>query len=204
MNRRSYLSLARLAAAVAGVAAIAGVGSAGADAQKVTFDPQRSQVEFVLDSPFHTVHGSFHLLSGEVTFDPTTGAASGTIVVDATSGESGNRSRDAKMHREVLESPRFPQIVLAAQRLEGSVPEEGSGSLKLYGTLTLHGVAHPVVLPATLKRHGDHVWATTRLTVPFIAWGLKDPSLMLIKVDREVEVTVRAEGTLAAAPERGR
>ena len=203
MNRRRPIRPLALAAGLALAVAFAAL-PAGAASQKATFDPKRSQVRFVLDSPLHTVHGTFALRSGEVSFDPATGTASGTIVVDATSGESGNRSRDAKMHQEVLESARFPQIVFSAQRLEGAVPEQGTGSVKLHGTLSLHGAPHPVVLPATLKRQGDHLWATVRISIPFIAWGLKDPSLLLVKVDRKVEITIEAEATLSTAGDLAR
>src|ERR1700686_4875821 len=65
----------------------------------LTLDPAQSRVHWTVDSTLHTVHGTFALKSGTVQFDPETGKASGEIVVYAPSGESGNNSRDKRMHK---------------------------------------------------------------------------------------------------------
>jgi polyisoprenoid-binding protein YceI len=65
----------------------------------LTVDPAQSTVHWSLDSSLHTVHGTFKVKRGTVTVDPATGKAKGEIVVDAASGESGNDSRDRKMHK---------------------------------------------------------------------------------------------------------
>lgn len=169
---------------------------AAASPHVLKLDPAKTDVSFTLDSPLHTVEGSFQLKEGEVRFDPETGAATGRIVVDARHAETGNSSRDQKMHGEVLESARFPDIVFVPSRFEGTLPASGSGQVKLHGTMTLHGADHAMVLPATVRRDGGQVSATVTFAVPFIAWGLKDPSLPILKVDREVKVKIDAKGSL--------
>src|SRR5271154_4203674 len=82
-------------------------------------DPAQSKIHWTLGATMHTVHGTFGLKRGELRLDPATGKASGEIVADAVSGESGNDSRDKKMHTEVLESSRFPEVLFRADRLEG-------------------------------------------------------------------------------------
>jgi hypothetical protein len=54
-------------------------------------------ISFFLESSIHSVHGTFRVKRGTVSFDSTTGYASGEIVVDAASGESRNDSRDRKI-----------------------------------------------------------------------------------------------------------
>ena len=68
------------------------------------FAPQQTTINFTLGDILHTVHGAFSLKSGNIHFNPSTGAVNGEILVDATSGNSGNSSRDLKMHKEILES----------------------------------------------------------------------------------------------------
>jgi hypothetical protein len=37
--------------------------------------------------------------------------------VDATSGDTGNTGRDHKMHQEILESQRYPEIIFTPTRM---------------------------------------------------------------------------------------
>src|ERR1700737_412347 len=74
-------------------------------------DPTLSKVHWTLGSSLHTVHGSFAFKKGTLQLDTSTGKASGEIIVDATSGNSGNDSRDKKMHKEVLESGRYAEVI---------------------------------------------------------------------------------------------
>ena len=57
---------------------------------QVTLNPAQTKIAWTLGGTMHDVHGTFTLKSGAVKFDPRSGDASGGIIVDATSGESGN------------------------------------------------------------------------------------------------------------------
>ncbi len=165
----------------------------------LTFDPGASTVRFALDATMHTVHGSFKLVRGAVVFDAIPGPASGEIVVDATSGETGNGDRDRKMHEKVLTSGAFPEIVLVPSRLSGEVSASGTGRLVVEGSLRLCGVEHQVKVPVEVEVAGDSVVARGRLSVPFVAWGLEDPSVFVLRVGKEVAVEVEVRGTLQPA-----
>ena len=82
-------------------------------------DPDQSKVHWTLGTTLHTVHGTFAFKNGSFDLDPESGKASGAIVVHATSGDSGNDSRDKKMHKEVLESAQFAEIVFRPDHVEG-------------------------------------------------------------------------------------
>src|SRR5258708_2568250 len=84
-------------------------------------DPAQAKIDFALSANVHTVHGKFALKSSTFRFDPSTGKFSGAIVLDATSGDSGNNRRDKKMHREILESAKFPEIVFPPMQMMGMV-----------------------------------------------------------------------------------
>src|SRR5438552_18875149 len=83
---------------------------AAAQDQGLQLDAARTFVKFTLGDVLHTVHGTFQLKRGELQLQPASGKISGEIVVDAASGQSGSGSRDRKMHKEILESNRFPEI----------------------------------------------------------------------------------------------
>jgi hypothetical protein len=162
----------------------------------LSVDPARSTVHWSLESSLHTVHGTFHVKRGTVSVDPATGKASGEIVVDATSGESGNNGRDRKMHKEILESNQYSEVVFRPDRADGSILAQGNSSLKLHGIFSLHGADHELSVPtqATLKE--DQWKGTASFEIPYIEWGLKNPSNFLLKVKPVVEVQLDLAGSV--------
>jgi polyisoprenoid-binding protein YceI len=167
------------------------------DAETVlNFEPAQTHIEWTLDTALHSVHGTFQLKSGTVRFDPATGHASGQLVVDATSGESGSGSRDARMKKHILEVASFPDIVFKPDRVEGSVPASGSGSVNVHGTFLLHGSSHEILMPVQLDVEADHIKATSKFVIPYIEWGLKNPSTLVLRVSEKVAIDMSATGRL--------
>src|ERR1700735_4638366 len=87
--------------------------------------PQQTTINFTLGDVLHTVRGTFRLKEGTLHLATVSGKLTGEILVDAKSGESGNGMRDRKMHREVLESDRYPEIVFRPDRGDGNVGPQG-------------------------------------------------------------------------------
>src|SRR5271169_1252183 len=108
---------------LAAAAPLPPTGSTQAAASEIvlTLDPAQSKVHWTVDSTLHTVHGTFALKSGNVHFDPETGRAGGKILVYAPSGESGNNSRDKRMHKEILETAKYPDVVFRPTQVDGKV-----------------------------------------------------------------------------------
>jgi polyisoprenoid-binding protein YceI len=163
---------------------------------KVVFDPAHTEIHWKL-SGLHPVHGTFKLKSGEFLFNPKTGVAEGEILVDATTGESGNTARDKRMQDEVLESNRYPAIFYHPTEIKGPFKAgEGTQDLTAEGTFNIHGADHPLELPLKVQINADTVTATTRFTVPYVEWGMKNPSRLLLRVGKQVEIEVTAKGTI--------
>jgi polyisoprenoid-binding protein YceI len=165
----------------------------------LTLDPAQSRVHWTVDSTLHTVHGTFALKSGTVHFDPETGKAGGEIVVYASSGESGNSSRDTRMHKEILESSRYPEVVFRPTELEGKLGRSGVSDGKLQGVLLIHGAEHDLIALVHAELTGDHWKGTSKFEVPYVKWGIKDPSNFLLKVKPVVYVELEMSGEVMAA-----
>jgi polyisoprenoid-binding protein YceI len=164
---------------------------------KVVLDPAMTEIHWKLDGDLHSAHGTFKLKSGEFFFNPATGLCEGEILVDATSGESGNAARDKRMQSEVLESNRYPAILFHPTQLKGAFKSvEGTQDLVGQGTFTIHGQDHPLDMPLKVQVAAGVVTATTQFTVPYVAWGMKNPSKFLVRVGKQVEIEVAAKGTL--------
>lgn len=165
-----------------------------------TLNPAQTDIGFTLHDPLHTVHGSFKLKGGTVRFDES-GQAGGEVVVDVLSGESGSRARDGRMHKHILESARFPEAVFAPDRVVGRVAPEGPSHVQVHGVLRLHGAGHEMTLDAQLEpRPGGQIEADMKFVIPYVSWGLKNPSTFLLKVEDKVEMEIHATGSLALAP----
>ena len=158
------------------------------------FLPARTTIEFTLGASFHTVHGAFNLKHGAVQFNPASGAISGEIVVDATSGHSGSDARDGRMHREILESARYPEITFRPDRIEGKVEPQGTSTIQVHGMFGIHGAEHQITLPVQVEMTQDQWTASSRFTVPYVEWGIKNPSNFMLRVSRTVEIEVHASG----------
>jgi len=173
---------------------IAWAGAAAAQDLALRFRPADTKVEFTLGDVLHTVHGTFQLTRGEFQFDGSTGKASGELVVDATSGASGNASRDRRMQSEILESARFPEIVFRPDRVDGKVAAQGHSQVEVHGEFSIHGADHEMLIPAEVEAGAAVYTATMRFTVPYRKWGMKNPSVLLLRVSDKVEIVVHAVG----------
>lgn len=162
-------------------------------------DPTSSKVRWELGGSLHTVHGTFRVTRGKVNFDATVGQAGGEIVVDAKSGESGNDSRDKKMHKDVLESAKFGEIVFHPDRVEGKVLPAGPSTIQLHGTFDSHGTKQELAIPLEVELSADHWKASGKFKVPYVKWGMKNPSNFFLKVDSVVEVAVEMSGSVQTA-----
>jgi polyisoprenoid-binding protein YceI len=179
---------------------LSGLAPVAAAERALVFDPKTTAIGFHLDATGHNVEGTFALREGQVRFDPETGQASGAISVDAAAAATGNKKRDKTMHDKVLESETYPLFVFHAERVEGQLPAQGTAELKLHGRMEIHGGEHPFVMPAQVAIEGDRLKVTSSFSIPYVEWGMHDPSFLFLRVAKAVDVTVTAEGQLALAP----
>jgi len=195
------LSIAGVAILLSAAAAPPRLQSPSAAASEIVLalDPVQSTVHWTVDSSLHTVHGTFNLQSGSVHFDPVTGKAGGEIVVVATSGESGNNSRDKRMHKEILETAKYPEVIFRPTQVEGKVAPSGASDVTLHGIFSIHGTDHEMAAQVHAELAGDHWTGTGKFEVPYVTWGIKDPSNFFLKVKHVVNVQLEMSGTTKVA-----
>ena len=160
----------------------------------LNFVPANATVNFTLGDVLHTVHGSFDVKHGVVHFDPASNRASGEILVDAASGRSGSDGRDKKMHREVVESARYPDIVFRPDRVDGQFAASGVSTLQVHGIFTIHGADHEITIPVRVEMSPGHWIASSHFAVPYVKWGMKNPSTFVLRVDQSVDIDIQASG----------
>ena len=174
------------------------MGSASAQGLVLQCDPSQTAANFTLGDVLHTVKGSFALKRGEIRFDPVSKTIGGEIVFDATSGQSGNQTRDRKMHKDVLQSARYSEIGFKPDRVDGNVAAMGTWTVQVHGRFRIHGAEHEITVPAEVNLSTDHWTVTTHFAVPYAKWGMKNPSLLFLRVGDSVDIAFHAAGGVAA------
>lgn len=165
--------------------------------QHFKVDPATSEVHFTLGASDGPVNGSFRVTGGEFTLDQASGAMTGTVTVDATSGTSGNQKRDKKMTNDQMKAQTYPAVTFAPTKFSGPVKDSADSTGQVDGNFTLLGQGHPISVPMNVHMEGDRFSATGEFTVPFVSWGMKDPSFMMFKVEKQVKVQLKLAGTVS-------
>ena len=163
-------------------------------------DSAATRISFRLPGALHDTHGTFRLREGTIEIDTATNEAAGLVVVDASSGETGNSARDTRMREVVLETDRFPDVRFRPAKINGALDADGSFRATVQGTFTLHGADHGMTIVADGRLNGERATATCRFVVPYVDWGLKDPSVLFLTVAKQVEIEVTTAADVTWRP----
>jgi polyisoprenoid-binding protein YceI len=169
-----------------------------AQQQAFNINPDSSEVKFTLGG-HDTTTGTFHVAKGLVNFDPTTPKLTGLVDVEAGSGNTGNGTRDKKMTTQVLEAAKFSDVTFAPESYTGTLAPTGDSTLQVTGVFTLHGTPHTLTVPMQIHIEGSKCTAKTHFVVPYVEWGLKDPSVFILKVAKQVDVDLTLVGFIASS-----
>ena len=164
--------------------------------QTFTVNPDASKVAFALGGNTHHVDGTFHVQSGSIDYDRSAQTISGSVIVAAGSGNSGDQGRDKKMNSDVLDVAHFADVSFVPKSYQGTIPASGDFTIQVTGVFTLHGTPHDLTAPMQIHIEGTALTAKTHFTVPYVQWGLKDPSIFILKVANVVDIDLTLTGSL--------
>jgi polyisoprenoid-binding protein YceI len=181
------------------VLALAGVLAPAALAQHQTFvvNPDASEVKMTLKTTHELVIGAFHVQSGSIEFDRSAPTMSGSVVVLAGSGKTGNDSRDKKMYKDILKVQQYATVSFEPKTYAGAVAPSGDSNLQVTGTFTLLGTPHEITVPMLVHLDGTTAAANAHFVVPYVQWGLKNPSFLIWKADNDVAIDLKLVGTIS-------
>jgi polyisoprenoid-binding protein YceI len=143
------------------------------------------------------VNGTFHLQSGSIEFDRGNPRMSGSVVVLAGSGNTGNGSRDKKMNKEILEVEQHATVSFEPKSYTGAIALSGDSNIQVTGIFTLLGTPHEITIPMLVHLESTTATAKAHFAVPYIQWGLKDPSFLFWKADKDVAIDLSLSGRLS-------
>ena len=100
--------------------------------------------------------------------------------------------------RTSLNLPKYPEASFSPDHMEGKVEITGTSNVKLHGTFKIHGTAHEITVPVQVTAKDDRITAIIKFDVPYVAWGMKNPDTLFLKVDKSVEIDMQLTGSLSA------
>jgi polyisoprenoid-binding protein YceI len=162
--------------------------------QTFTVNPGASEVKMTLKTTHELVNGAFHIQSGSVEFDNGTPKMSGSVVVLAGSGKTGNGSRDKKMNKEILQVEQYATVSFEPMSYAGIIAPSGDSTIEVSGIFTLLGTPHEITIPMLVHLENTTATAKAHFPVPYIQWGLKDPSFLFWKADHDVAMDLLLTG----------
>ena len=175
------------------------LGPAGL-AQHQTFrvNPDASDVKMKLNTTHEIVNGTYHVQSGSINFDRTSSHISGIVIVAAGSGKTGNDSRDKKMNKDILKVDQFATVSFAPKSYSGTVAASGDSAIQVSGVFTLLGTDHDLTIPMQIHIDGSKATAKGQFVVPYVRWGLKNPSFLIWKAENDVAIDLTLVGNIAS------
>jgi len=165
--------------------------------QTFTINPDTSDVEIKLNTTHEVVNGTFHIQSGTIDFDRTASHISGIVIVAAATGKTGNGSRDKKMNRDILKADQFATVTFAPKSYTGTIPTSGDSTIQVSGVFTLLSTPHDLTIPMLIHIDGPKATAKAQFVVPYVKWGLKNPSFLIWKADNDVAIDLNLAGQIA-------
>jgi polyisoprenoid-binding protein YceI len=168
-------------------------------AQQQTFvvNPAESDVKMTLNTTHEVVNGSFHIQAGSIEFDRSTPRMSGTVAVLAGSGKTGNDSRDKKMNKDILKVDQFTSVSFAPKTYTGTIATSGDSIIQVSGVFTLLGTGHDLTIPMQIHIDGSKATVRAKVVIPYVRWGLKNPSFLIWKAENDVAIDLNLQGRLS-------
>ena len=181
------------------VVAFAVMFAPAALAQHQTFavNSDASEVKIKLNTTHELVNGTFHIQSGSINFDRTSSHISGIVIVAAGSGKTGNDSRDKKMNKDILKVDELATVSFEPKTHTGTIAASGDSTIQVSGVFTLLGTPHDLTIPMQIRIDGSRATARAQFVVPYVQWGLKDPSFLFWKAENDVTIDLNLVGQIS-------
>ncbi len=184
----------RVALAAALVSTTLAASAAVAAPSAWTVDKAASKLGFRSSFGGDAFTGTFRRWDAQIVFDPKQLAASkATVSIDLTSAATGDSSRDEALPSDDwFAAKKFPRATFTTTGFKSL----GGNKYQAAGTLTIRGVAKPLVLPFTLAIAGDLAKMNSSVVLNRSAFGVgqgefKSAESVPLNVTVDIALTAR-------------
>lgn len=166
------------------------------------------QIEFEVDSTWHTVHGKTSSITGHARLsksdDPT--ALDILIELPVAMLNTADEDRDAEL-RSIMAVDQYPTIRLNAANaplrcVPAAVVEQGQCSDTLMAKLTIRATTTELEVPIVIRAEPGRFAVSGTFKIRWAEYGVEDPSIFLIAtVDPIVEIKFKVQLSATDAAE---
>lgn len=163
-------------------------------------DAEQSVLDIHASSSVHPIHttttvsGWFEATFGDDGGIDGTAELGGYVEFDLSGMRSGNPLVDRESERR-LNIRRYPTVTGELTLLAATDdPELFNAS----GELTFHGVTHEIDGALRIVRDGDGLGISGETTIDVTDFGVQPPSLLVVKVHKDVRVELRAVASIGS------
>ena len=91
-----------------------------------------------------------------------------------------------------------PDIVFVPDHVEGTL-----STASIHGRFQIHGKDHEMTMVVEAVPAANRLDITTHFIIPYVDWGMKNPSTLFLRVGDKVTIDVRAMGRIQPSPAGG-
>ncbi len=101
------------------------------------------------------------------------------------------------MNKNILKVEQFSTVSFAPKAYTGTVAASGDSAIQVSRVFTLLGTPHDLTIPIRIHIDGLKATARAELIIPYVEWGLKNPSFLIWKAENSVEVQIDLVGEVS-------
>jgi len=101
------------------------------------------------------------------------------------------------MNKEILEVEKNATVSFEPKSYAGAIAPSGDSTIQVNGIFTLLGTPHEITVPMLVHLDGTSATAKTHFVVPYVQWGLKNPSFLIWKANNDVAIDLYLSGRLS-------
>lgn len=149
---------------------------------------KNTEIIYTLSHPAHEVEAKSKDLQVKIEYDKKGNKVTKAIaMVKVTSFDSGNSSRDSHA-MESIESTKYPTATFKSS----SFAYDGD-SLKIYGSITFHGVTKLLTINAKQSLSGNYLKITGRFGISLDHHNVERPKLLFVPTDEYLHFSFTAD-----------
>jgi polyisoprenoid-binding protein YceI len=101
------------------------------------------------------------------------------------------------MDKDILKADQFATVSFTPKTYTGTIAGSGDSTIQVSGVFTLLGTPHDLTIPMQIRIDGSKATAKAKFVVPYVQWGLKNPSFLIWKAENDVAIDLNLVGQIS-------